>query len=187
LLSYGPFFDDLDWIRFKLFRAGLGWVESAVPFYNVEMPLSMVAVVVRIDGNEFPEDLFYHREHMWVRVEDGRVRVGYNDWAQSAAGKLLKINTRRAGSLVQEGKTLGTIESGKWVGPLKAPVSGKIIEVNEEVLRRPSLINEDPYGRGWVAVIEPTDLENELKKLIRGSDRATLEDWLRREKEVHKV
>lgn len=143
--------------------------------------------MVRINGNEFPEDLYYHRDHMWVKVEDGKVRVGYNDWAQEAAGKLVNLSTRRAGRPVKAGKTLGTVESGKWVGPLKTPVSGKIVEINEEVLKRPSLINEDPYGRGWIAVIEATDLEVELKDLIKGSDKDALEAWLKEEKAKHNV
>ncbi|MFQ6053784.1 MAG: glycine cleavage system protein H [Candidatus Bathyarchaeia archaeon] len=143
--------------------------------------------MVKIDGNEFPEGLYYHRDHMWVKVEDGKARVGYNDWAQEAAGKLVNLNTRRVGRSVKAGKTLGTVESGKWVGPLKAPLSGKIVELNEEVLRTPSLINEDPYGRGWIAVIEPSDLESELGDLIKGSDRAALETWLKEEKAKHGV
>ncbi len=143
--------------------------------------------MVKINGNEFPEDLYYHRDHMWVKVEDGKVRVGYNDWAQEAAGKLVNLNTRRVGRSVKAGKTLGTVESGKWVGPLKAPVSGKIVEINGEVLKKPSLINEDPYGRGWIAVIEPTALEAELKDLIKGSDKDALEAWLKEEKAKHGV
>ncbi len=143
--------------------------------------------MVRIEGNDFPEDLYYHREHMWVRVEDGKVRVGYNDWAQQAAGKLVSIKTRREGSSVKAGKTLGTVESGKWVGPLKVPVSGEITEINEEVVKTPSIINSDPYGRGWVAVIKPSNLEEELKDLIKGDDREALEAWLSEEKEKYKV
>lgn len=142
--------------------------------------------MAKIDGYDFPEDLHYHREHMWVKTEGNRARVGYNSWAQSAAGKLLNLNLRKAGSVVQAGKTLGTIESGKWVGPLKAPISGKILEVNEEVLRKPSLINEDPYGRGWIAVIEASN-PSELTNLIEGTDRANLESWLREEMAKHKV
>ena len=143
--------------------------------------------MVKIDGNEFPEDLYYHREHMWVRVEDGKVRLGYNDWAQEAAGKLVNLNTRRVGRSVKAGKTLGTVESGKWVGPLRTPVSGKIVEINDEVLKNPSIINEDPYGRGWIAVIEAEDLETELNELIKGSDKETLEAWLKEEKAKHGV
>jgi glycine cleavage system H protein len=143
--------------------------------------------MVKIDGNEFPEDLYYHREHMWVKVEDRKVRLGYNDWAQEAAGKLVNLNTRRVGRSVKAGKTLGTVESGKWVGPLRTPVSGKILEINDEVLKNPSIINEDPYGRGWIAVIEAEDLETELEGLIKGSDKETLEAWLKEEKAKHGV
>jgi len=143
--------------------------------------------LTRIEGNEFPEDLYYHRDHLWVKVEGTKVRVGYNDWAQDVAGKLINIRTRRVGRPVKAGKTLGTVESGKWVGPLKAPVSGSVVEINEDVMKNPSIINEDPYGRGWIAVIEPTNLEAELNDLIKGSDKEKLEAWLREEKAKHGV
>jgi len=138
--------------------------------------------LVKIEGNDFPEDLYYHRDHMWVKVEDGKVRLGYNDWAQSAAGKLVNLSTRKAGRSVKAGKTLGTVESGKWVGPLKTPVSGEILELNEDVLKNPSMINEDPYGKGWIATIAPEKLDEELRELIKGSDTSTLEAWLKEEK-----
>ncbi len=143
--------------------------------------------MVKIEGNDFPEDLYFDREHMWVKVEDGKARVGYNDWAQEAAGKLVNLNTRKVGRAVKMGKTLGTVESGKWVGPLKVPLSGMIVELNEEVLKKPSLINEDPYGKGWIAVIEASNPEEELNNLIKGSDQEALETWLREEKAKHGV
>jgi glycine cleavage system H protein len=141
--------------------------------------------MVKIEGNDFPEDLYFHRDHMWVKVEGDKVRVGYNDWAQEAAGKLLNLNTKKVGRSVKSGKTLGTVESGKWVGPLKSPVSGEITEVNEEARKEPSLINDDPYGTGWVAIIAPSDLEAELDSLIPGSDGSELESWLAEEKAKH--
>jgi glycine cleavage system H protein len=141
--------------------------------------------MVKIEGNDFPEDLYYHREHMWVKVEEGEVRVGYNDWAQEAAGKLVNLNTRKVGRSVKAGKTLGTVESGKWVGPLRTPVSGEITALNEEVLKTPSVINDDPYGKGWIAVIAPSNLDEEMSDLIKGSDKETLESWLKGEKEKH--
>jgi len=141
--------------------------------------------MVKIEGNDFPEDIYYHRDHMWVKVEGEKVRVGYNDWAQEAAGKLLNLNTKKVGRPVQLGKTLGTVESGKWVGPLKSPVSGEIAEINEEAQKEPSIINDDPYGRGWVAVISPSNLDAELGELIKGSDAAELESWLAAEKAKH--
>ena len=138
--------------------------------------------MVKIDGNDFPEDLYYHRDHMWVKIDGEKARVGYNDWAQEAAGKLVNLSTRKVGRSAKAGKTLGTVESGKWVGPLKAPVSGEILEINEEVTKNPSLINEDPYGKGWVAIIAAENLDSEKGELIPGSDAATLESWLKEEK-----
>jgi len=139
--------------------------------------------MVKIDGNEFPEDLYYDKNHMWLKVEGDKVRVGYNDWAQEAAGKLVSIKTRPAGRPVKAGKTLGSVESGKWVGSLKVPVTGKISEINPALKDDPSIINSSPYGDGWVAVIEPDNLEEELKALISGSDKAAIEAWLAEEKE----
>jgi glycine cleavage system H protein len=143
--------------------------------------------MVKINGNDFPDNLFYHREHMWVKVENGKVRVGYNDWAQEAAGKLVSIKTRPIGRSVKQGKTLGSVESGKWVGPLRTPVSGNISELNEKVLGKPDTMNEDPYGEGWIAVIEPDNLDTEIEELISGKDIETLRTWLNNEKTKHQV
>ncbi len=137
--------------------------------------------MVKIEGHDFPDDLYYHRDHMWARLEDGKVRVGYNEWASEAAGKLVSIKTRPAGKTVKAGKTLGSIESGKWVGSLKMPLTGKIAEINPGLSDKPSLINDAPYGDGWVAVLEPENLDTELKELIPGSDKAALEAWLKEE------
>ena len=141
--------------------------------------------MVKIDDNEFPDDLYYHREHMWVKIEDGKARVGYNDWAQEAAGKLVNLSTRKVGRNVKAGKTLGTVESGKWVGPLRSPLSGEILQINEDVLKTPSIINDDPYQRGWVALLDPSNLDEEIGDLIKGTDKNVLESWLNTEKEKH--
>lgn len=142
--------------------------------------------MVRIEGSDFPDNLYYHREHMWVKIEGSNVRVGYNDWAQQAAGKILNLKARKPGAMIEAGKTLGSIESGKWVGSLKIPISGELIQMNEEVLKDPSLINKDPYGKGWVALVKPTKITEELKTLILGNDKPTLEAWLKDEKAKNK-
>ena len=92
------------------------------------------------------------------------------------------MNLRKVGRSVKTGKTLGTVESGKWVGALKSPVAGEILEVNPDVLKTPSTINDDPYGAGWMAVISPSDLEADKGDLILGSDQESLEAWLAEEK-----
>ncbi|MCX6642840.1 MAG: glycine cleavage system protein H [Candidatus Bathyarchaeota archaeon] len=143
--------------------------------------------MVKIDGNEFPETYYFHRDHTWVKIEGGLARVGYNDWAQKAAGKLLSLKMKRPGAPLEAGKTLGSIESGKWVGSLKIPLSGELAQVNEEVLKTPSIVNSDPYGKGWIAVIKPSKLDAELKALIPGTDKAALEAWISAEKAKAKV
>lgn len=143
----------------------------------------LMIIMVKIEGFEFPEELYYHKDHMWVRLEDGKARVGYNAWAADAAGKLVSIKTRPAGRSVDQGKTLGSIESGKWVGSLKMPITGEILEINPELGNKPSLINEAPYGEGWVALVKPEKFEEELGELIEGSVTDALEAWLKEEKE----
>jgi glycine cleavage system H protein len=138
--------------------------------------------MVKIEGFDFPDDLYYDRDHMWAKVEGGKVRIGYNAWAADAAGKLVSIKTRPIGKDVKAGKTLGSIESGKWVGSLKVPISGTILEVNSALADNPSIINESPYGNGWVAMIKPDNLEADLKNLIPGKNKDALETWLKEEK-----
>jgi len=143
--------------------------------------------MVKIEGNEFPETYFFHRDHTWVKIEGNLARVGYNDWAQKAAGKLLSLKMKRPGAPLEAGKTLGSIESGKWVGSLKIPLSGELVQVNEEVLKTPSIVNTDPYGKGWIAVIKPNKIDTELNTLIPGTDKAALESWIIAEKTKAKV
>lgn len=138
--------------------------------------------MVKVEGHDFPDDLYFHADHMWVKVEGGKVRVGYNAWAADAAGKLVSIKTRPAGKPVQAGKTLGSVESGKWVGSLKVPVSGNVVEINPAIAGNPGVINDDPYGKGWVALIEPSNLNAELAELMKGTDKDKLEAWIKAEK-----
>ena len=137
--------------------------------------------MVKLEGYDFPDDLYFHPDHMWAKLEGGKVRVGYNSWAAEAAGKLVSIKTRPAGKPVKAGKTLGSVESGKWVGSLKVPVSGNVVEINAALSDNPGIINDSPYGDGWVAIIEPENLDAELAELMKGSDKDKLEAWLKEE------
>jgi glycine cleavage system H protein len=123
--------------------------------------------MVRIlDRFEFPEGLYYSADHLWAKKEDGTVRVGATDMAQQSAGPLLFVRVMPKGRQVESGKPLGSMETSKWVGPLKSPLSGTIIEVNEALKTQPKLLNQDPYGKGWLAVLQPSKLEDELKNLM---------------------
>jgi len=143
-----------------------------------------VGILVKILGKyEFPEDLYYHPRHTWARIENGKVRVGIDDWGQQALGRAIAIRVLPVGRHVEQGKPLAVVESGKWRGTLYSPVSGKIIEVNEKLVKekRVELLNEDPYGEGWIAVIEPTNLEEDLKNLIHGVE--NIEKWIKEDEE----
>ena len=105
-----------------------------------------------------PKDLRYSKEHEWVRVEDGKVRVGITDFAQSELGDIVFVELPEVGTEVTACEPFGSVESVKTVSELYAPVSGKVIEVNEELEDNPEYVNESPYDQAWMIVIEPSDL-----------------------------
>ena len=108
---------------------------------------------------EYPEDLRYSTEHEWARQEDrNRVRVGISDFAQDALGDVVYADIPEIGAEVQAGEPFGEVESTKSVSDVYAPVSGTIVERNGALADTPELINQDPYGEGWMVVIEAADL-----------------------------
>ncbi len=121
-----------------------------------------------IKGYDMPDELYFHEEHSWARVEDGKVRVGMDDMFRKEAGDIVFVDLPDEGDDVEQGEVCGKIQSRKWIGKLCAPVSGEIVEINEELEDDTTLINEDPYGKGWILVIEPTDLDEELENLMQG-------------------
>lgn len=118
-----------------------------------------------------PEDLYYWIEkHVWARPEaDGTVLVGMTDVAQSMAGKIIVVNLRSFNKTLVRGKSAGTLESGKWVGSIPTPVAGKVIAVNEQLKKKADLVNEDPYGEGWLIRVEPADWETDKANLAAGA------------------
>lgn len=104
---------------------------------------------------EFPDDLRYTEEHEWVRDEgDGRVRVGITDYAQDALGDVVYVDVPEVGTQVTAAQPFGEVESTKSVSDVYAPVSGTVLERNRLLEERPELVNEQPYGDGWLAVLE---------------------------------
>ena len=102
----------------------------------------------------YPEDLRYTKEHEWAREESGRYKVGITAYAQEALGDVVYVDLPEVGSTVTEGQPFGEVESTKSVSDLYAPISGTIVERNPELEDRPELVNADPYGDGWMVVIE---------------------------------
>jgi glycine cleavage system H protein len=104
-----------------------------------------------------PEDIKYHREHAWVRVEGKRAIVGITDYAQHQLGDIVYVDLPEIDTEVDADSELSEIESTKSTSPVISPVSGKIVEINEDLSDSPEIINEDPYGNGWIAVLELSD------------------------------
>jgi len=115
--------------------------------------------------SDIPPDLHYTTEHEWVRNEDGQVRVGITAYAQEQLGDVVYVDLPAVGAEVARGQVFGEVESTKSVSDLFAPVSGVIRERNEALEERPEVINEDPYGEGWMVVIETGDAD-ELGDLL---------------------
>ncbi len=106
---------------------------------------------------DFPEDLRYTREHEWARRKGARVVVGITDFAQDQLGDVVYVELPDVGDPVKKGESCGVVESTKAVSELFAPMTGKVVEVNDPLSDAPETINEDPYEEGWMIVIEPSD------------------------------
>ena len=104
-----------------------------------------------------PDDLRYSSDHEWVRVEGDTIRIGITDYAQDALGDVVFVQTPEAGAAVAPGDSFGEVESTKSVSEVYAPVAGSVLEVNAELEASPELVNSDPYGAGWIAVLTPDD------------------------------
>jgi glycine cleavage system H protein len=122
---------------------------------------------MKIDEYSFPDDLYYHKEHFWAKVEGDVATIGTTDFAQKLAGQVVYIELPSVGKAVEQGKPCGSMESGKWVGRIYSPLSGKIEAINSELEDNPELINESPYEKGWMCKIKTSNLQEELKNIMK--------------------
>jgi glycine cleavage system H protein len=122
--------------------------------------------MVKVEGYEVPEGLYYTKEFEWLKVEGDKVRVGVTDYAQKQLREIVYAELPSTGTTTKQNEPYGTVESVKAVSDLVAPVSGTIEEVNTEVQSKPELLNEDPYVKGWLMIMKPSNLQAELAKLM---------------------
>jgi len=118
---------------------------------------------------DFPEELYYSKDHEWARVEGNIVIVGITDYAQDALGDIVFLELPPVGTDVEANVPFATIESVKSVSDVYSPVTGKIVEVNDAVIDAPEIINQDPYGEGWMVKIEMNN-PDEIKDLISAEE-----------------
>ena len=126
-----------------------------------------------------PDDLKYHREHAWVRVEGKRATIGITDHAQQQMGDIVYVDLPEPETEIDADSELSEIESTKATSPVISPVSGTVVEVNEDLADSPEIMNEDPYGNGWLAVVELSDT-SEVGELMT---RDEYEKYLKEEEE----
>lgn len=138
--------------------------------------------MVKIGDYELPDDLYYHDKHIWAKPEKDLVRIGIDSIGLAIAGKIVFIRLKKKGREIKANKSIGTAEAGKGVIPITSPINGEIVELNPKIGRRKTdLLNNDPYGDGWVGLLKPTgNLEEELSQLISGDQ---IEPWGKKEVE----
>jgi glycine cleavage system H protein len=130
---------------------------------------------MEIQSYNMPEDLYYEANHYWVRPEGDELVMGMDDFARKLAGQIVFVQLPEEGKALKVGKKFASVESGKWLGKVFAPVNGELVGVNEELETNPGLINDDCYGKGWMYRIKPDD-PAEVKNLLFG--REAVEKWL---------
>lgn len=125
---------------------------------------------------DIPDDLYYSKEHEWVRIEGKTAVIGITDYAQKSLHEIVYVETPKVDSQIEQFQSMGSVESVKSVSDIFAPVSGKIIEINTELAESPELLNEDPYGRGWIARVQLANFDEDLKNLLTAEQYA---DYIR--------
>jgi glycine cleavage system H protein len=127
--------------------------------------------VAVVNNCDLPEDVYYLVEkHVWARVDDGIVTVGITDVAQNLAKTFIACTPKKMGKAIAKGKSLATVESGKFVGPVPNPVTGEVVEINEAVVADPSLMNRSPYGEGWIVRVAASDWDADSADLVTGTE-----------------
>jgi len=121
---------------------------------------------MRVLDYDIPDDLYYSKEHEWVRIEGKTAVIGVTDYAQKSLHEVVYVETPKVDSRIEQFQSIGSVESVKSVSDIFTPVSGKIIETNAELAESPELVNEDPYGEGWIVKVQLANSDEDLKKLL---------------------
>jgi glycine cleavage system H protein len=130
---------------------------------------------MEFESYNMPDELYYEPNHYWVRPEGDLLVMGMDDFARKLAGQIVFVQLPEEGKALKLGKKFASVESGKWLGKVYAPVNGEIAGVNEELETNPGLINQDCYGAGWMYKIKPDDMA-EVQSLLHGTE--AVQKWL---------
>jgi glycine cleavage system H protein len=122
--------------------------------------------VLKVGDSEIREGLYYTKEHEWMKLENEKCRVGITDYAQKSLHEVVYVDLPNVGRALTQNITFGTVESVKAVSELYSPISGEVVERNENLVESPELVNQDPYGSGWIVIVKPSHLSDDLKTLM---------------------
>ena len=122
--------------------------------------------MVKVESCEVPEGLYFSKDFGWVKIEGDKIRMGITDYAQKSLREIVYAELPSVGTEVKQNEPFGTLESVKAVSDLISAVSGTIEEVNDEVQSKPETLNEDPFGKGWLLVVKPSNLQAELANIM---------------------
>jgi glycine cleavage system H protein len=138
---------------------------------------------IKINGYEIRKDRLYTKEHEWALIEENKnVRIGITDYAQKSLHDIVYVEAPTIGLKVSQMSPIGSVESIKSVSEIYSPISGEVIEVNNKLSDSPEIINISPYDDGWIAVIKPTALNDEIKNLMKPEEYANYIKQLIRER-----
>jgi glycine cleavage system H protein len=139
---------------------------------------------MQVDKYKIPENLFYDTNDFWIKINGQEALIGMTDFGQSNTGDILYLELMGCGENISRGERCGSIESGKWVGNLNAPLSGTVIDNNSEVIFNPRKINADAYGQGWMYLIKLSN-PSEVQSLMTAKDYAAwVNEQLKNEQEI---
>ncbi|MCI0443732.1 hypothetical protein L0244_24315, partial [bacterium] len=133
-----------------------------------------------VQNYQINPELFYEsKDHFWIKVDGTRARIGMDPLVQESMGAFVVVQLDKQGKSLSKGESFGTVEAEKYVGPLRSPVSGKVMAINDAVVQNPRLANTDPYNEGWFIEIELANFEQERNGLVTGEE--ALRKWLETE------
>ncbi|MEM3406326.1 MAG: glycine cleavage system protein GcvH [Nitrososphaerota archaeon] len=122
--------------------------------------------MIEIEGYKIIKNLLYSKDHVWIKIENNKAKIGITDYIQKNLHDIVYIELPEINSNIHQGKKLALMESIKTISEIHSPLTGKILKINEELKSKPGLINESPYGDGWIAIIEPINFEKEKSNLL---------------------
>lgn len=119
-----------------------------------------------LEGGNIPSELKYTKDHEWLRVEGDKCRIGITDYAQNALHEIVYVDLPKVGRKLSQKESFGTVESVKSVSEVYSPISGEVVEINQKLVDAPELVNQQPYGDGWLILMKPSKLKEEINSLL---------------------